>query len=138
MRRALKFLINARVLNKGMNRYAKGASSERELIHLLNARGFSVMRAPSSGGSAYPLDVVAIRKGMILAFEIKTWNRKPRLEKEQLNPFREWCERAGAMGFLGWRGRGRWSFLRLEDVAAGNYKDENWISMENFLHVLGE
>lgn len=121
-----------------MPSYRKGVSSERELVHLLNSRGFSVMRAPSSGGSAYPLDVVALKKGMILAFEIKTWNRKPYLEAVQVNAFREWCERAGAMGFLGWRSRGKWLFLRIEDIIAGNYKDENWISMENFLRALGE
>lgn len=119
-----------------MPSYSKGASGERELVHMLNNHGFSVMRAPSSGGALYPLDIVALKKGMIIAFEIKTWNRKPRLEKDQMNGFREWCERAGAMGFLGWRGRGRWSFLRLDDVVAGNYADENWISMDSFLRVL--
>ena len=108
------------------------------MAHILNNRGFSVMRAPSSGGAIYPLDIVAIKKGFVLAFEIKTWNRKPYLEAAQVSAFREWCERAGAMGFLGWRARGRWSFLRLEDALEGSYKDENWISMEDFLKVLGE
>jgi len=118
-----------------MPSYAKGSAGERELAHILNSRGFSVMRAPSSGGAIYPLDIVAIKKGVVLAFEIKTWNRKPYLEAAQVNAFREWCERAGAMGFLGWRGRGKWSFLRLEDVLNSNYKDDSWISMEGFLRA---
>ncbi|MBM3304234.1 MAG: Holliday junction resolvase [Candidatus Aenigmarchaeota archaeon] len=118
-----------------MPSYSKGAKGERELIHILNSRGFSVMRAPSSGGAIYPLDIVAIRKGLVLAFEIKTWNRKPYLEAAQVSAFREWCEKAGAMGFLGWRGRGKWSFLRIEDALNSNYKDESWISMEGFLRT---
>ena len=116
-----------------MPSYRKGARGEHELVHILNSRGFSVMRAPSSGGAIYPLDVVAIKKGLVLAFEIKTWNRKPYLEAAQTNAFREWCDRAGAMGFLGWRGRGKWLFLRLEDVLNGNYKDEKWITLDGFL-----
>jgi len=118
-----------------MPSYRKGYRGEAELVHILNDRGFSVMRAPSSGGAIYPLDIVAIKKGLVLAFEIKTWNRKPYLEAAQVGAFREWCERAGAMGFLGWRGRGKWSFLRLEDVMNSNYKDDSWISMEGFLKV---
>jgi Holliday junction resolvase len=93
------------------------------------------MRAPSSGGALYPLDILAIKNGNVLAFEIKTWNRKPYLESSQVAAFREWCGRAGATGFLGWRGRGKWLFLRLEDVLASNYRDESWITMENFLAV---
>ncbi len=118
-----------------MNRYAKGSASERELMHILNSRGFSVMRAPSSGGAIYPLDIVAIRKGFVLAFEIKTWGRKPYLEAAQLDGFKEWCGRAGAMGFLGWRSRGKWLFLRLEDALDSNYKDDKWITMDDFLKV---
>jgi Holliday junction resolvase len=120
-----------------MPSYRKGAGGERELAHLLNSKGFSVMRAPSSGGSVYPLDIVALRKGMIIAFEIKTWNRKPYIDKAQLAGLRGWCDRAGAMGFVGWRARGKWLFLRLEDAEQSNYRDENWISMERFLLALG-
>ena len=116
-----------------MNRYAKGSNSERELVHILNSRGFSVMRAPRSGGAIYPLDIVAIKRGLVLAFEIKTWDRKPYMEAAQISAFREWCERAGAMGFLGWRSRGKWLFLRLEDVLNSDYKDDKWITMDGFL-----
>ncbi len=118
-----------------MPSYRKGAAGERELVHILNSRGFSVMRAPSSGGAIYPLDIVAIRKGLVLAFEIKTWDRKPYLEAAQLNAFNGWCSRAGAMGFLGWRSRGKWLFLRLEDALNSDYKDDRWITMDDFLNV---
>lgn len=118
-----------------MPSYRKGVGGERELAHLLNSRGFAVMRAPSSGGVLYPLDMIAIKRGVVLAFEVKTWSRKPRLEAASASAFREWCERAGAMGFLGWRARGKWLFLRMGDVLAGSYGDENWISMERFLEA---
>jgi Holliday junction resolvase len=120
-----------------MPSYSKGARGEHELLHILNSRGFAVMRAPSSGGAIYPLDIVAIKKGVVLAFEIKTWDRKPYLEAAQASAFREWCGRAGAMGFLGWRSRGKWLFLRLEDALNSNYKDDSWITMEGFLEVFG-
>lgn len=115
-----------------MPSYRKGVASERELAKILDGAGFSVMRAPSSGGSKYPLDILAAKNGSMLAFEIKSWNRKPYLERAQTDVFRRWCERAGARGFLGWRSRGRWAFLPLEHVVAGNYGDDMWVGIETF------
>jgi Holliday junction resolvase len=120
-----------------MKTYAKGARAESELIHYLNYKGFAVMRAPSSGGWLYPLDIVAIKKGLILAFEIKHHEKKPKIDKEQLSGLREWCNKAGAIGLIGWRSAGnKWLFLRLEDAEANKYEDENWIGMERMIDLL--
>ena len=122
--------------NKHMKTYAKGSRSERELLHLLNSRGFAVSRVPSSGGFLSPLDVVAIKKGLILAFEIKAWSKKPKIDRKQLASFREWCDKAGAVGLIAWRTTGRWLFLRLEDAENDSYEDENWMEMGLLLKAL--
>jgi Holliday junction resolvase len=120
-----------------MKFYRKGVRSERELVHFLNQKGFSVSRTASSGGFLYPVDIVALKKGLILAFECKAHRIKPRLQKDRLKNFRDWCDRAGAMGFLAWRApQNRWFFLRMEDAEKNNYGDENWIEMGNFLKAV--
>ncbi len=128
--------------------YSKGSRAERDLAHFLNDKGFATLRVPSSGGFLSPLDIVAIRKGLIFAFEVKSHKVKPRLRKEQLAAFTGWCRKAGAMGFVAWRrteGSGdeiltasnRWLFLRMEDAEAGNYGDENWIERDQLLRFFG-
>ena len=119
-----------------MKTYAKGSRSERELLHFLNSRGFAVSRVPSSGGFLSPLDVVAIKKGLILAFEIKAWNKKPKIGRKQLVGLREWCDKAGAVGLIAWRTTGKWLFLRLEDAEQNRYEDENWMEMNMLLNAL--
>ena len=120
-----------------MKTYSKGVRGDRELMHFLNYKGFAVSRAPSSGGFLTPVDIIAIRKGVVLGLEIKTWEKKPRIDKKQLAGLRGWCDKAGAMGFIAWRSAGnKWLFLRLEDAEANKYEDENWMQMENFLNAL--
>ncbi|MCK4497191.1 MAG: hypothetical protein KAU24_03290 [Candidatus Aenigmarchaeota archaeon] len=117
-----------------MKFYRKGVRFERELIHFLNYKGFSVSRTASSGGYLYPVDIVALKRGLILAFECKAHKNKPKLQKDKLKKFKDWCKNGGAMGFLAWRApKNRWLFLRIEDAEKNNYADENWIGMENFL-----
>ena len=112
------------------NKAAKGASFERELLQFLHAKGFSVMRAPSSGGYFYPVDIVAIKQGKILAFECKNYKVKPRLDQKQIDSFNGWCKRASAIGFLAWRTpKNEWKFLRMEDAENKNYTDEHWFEM---------
>ncbi len=127
-----------------MKTYAKGSRAEREILHYLNHKGFSCVRVPSSGGFISPLDVLAIKKGLILAFEIKNHKTKPRLNKKQLSSFSEWCRRAGALGFVAWRrttppnltASERWLFLRINDAEQGNYEDDNWIERNMLLNAL--
>lgn len=111
----------------------KGIFYERELLHFLSGRGFSVCRIPSSGSLLTPVDIIAMKRGLILCIECKAWSKKPKLKKTKLKNFKEWCKRAGAIGLLAWRVRGKWLFLRIEDAENGNYSDENWLEMETLL-----
>jgi Holliday junction resolvase len=128
--------------------YAKGSRAERELAHFLNHKDFAVLRVPSSGGFLSPLDVVAARKGLLMAFEIKSHAKKPKLRGEQLKQFSSWCQKAGAMGFVAWRrtesddaeplsASRRWMFLRIEDARQNRYDDENWMERDMLLRAMG-
>ncbi len=119
-----------------MKTYAKGAFYERELLHFLNSKGFAVIRAPSSGGNLSPVDIVAIKKGLVIAIESKAWENKPKLPHDRIQRLKEWSDKAGAITFLGWRTKNKWLFLQLKDVLENRYEDEYWIGMENFLTAL--
>jgi Holliday junction resolvase len=120
-----------------MKPYTKGVRFERDLLHFFNHKGFSVLRVPSSGSSVSPVDIIAIKKGLIIAIECKAWAKKPRIEKKSLQKFRMWVDRAGALGFIAWKKpRNEWLFLRIDDAENGNYEDENWFRMENLLNAL--
>jgi Holliday junction resolvase len=118
-----------------MKTYSKGYRAEREMLRFLSSRGYSCIRAASSGGAHTPADLVAIKDGRILCFEIKSWSKKPVLSKTKLDPFISWCRTAQAMGFLAWYNKNRWRLLPLKDAEARRYGDENWIDMESFLRV---
>jgi len=129
--------------------YSKGSRAELELAHFLNHKGFATLRVPSSGGFLSPLDVVAIRRGQVLAFEIKSHAKKPRLNKDQLERFSAWCEKANAIGFVAWRrttsedtkplsASQRWLFLPIENARKNDYSDEQWVERDVlFLNVFG-
>lgn len=119
-----------------MKTYAKGVLFEREMLHFLNYKGFSCMRQASSGGFITPADIVAMKKGLILGIECKNHKTKPRLVPKKLRKFKEWCERAGAIGLLAWRAPGnKWLFLRIEDAENNRYDDDNWLDIEGVLRV---
>jgi Holliday junction resolvase len=120
-----------------MKTYYKGARAERELLHFLSSRGCSCMRAASSGGYMTPVDIIAMKKGSILCFEIKNWAKKPKLDADKIKRFREWCTQASGMGFLAWYNDNRWRFLTLTDAEGNRYEDENWIEMRDFFRIFG-
>lgn len=99
--------------------YIKGARAERDLAKRLKDMGFGVIRAAGSGGNVSIPDLVAIKRGRILAFECKAWKTKPKLKKEEYNEFIDWCKRSGAMGFLAWKNKG-WLFLNIKDLKNHN------------------
>lgn len=103
--------------------YAKGARAERELAKKLMDLGFSVVRSGKSGSSISVPDIIALKRGIILAFECKSWKNVPKLRKEQYEKFLEWCEKAGAIGFLAWRKK-RWFFLNVKNLKEGNIKND--------------
>jgi Holliday junction resolvase len=124
--------------------YSKGSRAERDLAHFLNNKGFATLRVPSSGGFLSPLDVVAIKGGQVIAFEVKSHAKKPKLKKDQLERFSEWCGKAGAMGFVVWRRTSsendepmsasqRWLFLPIENARNNDYSDESWVERDVLL-----
>ena len=114
--------------------YAKGSRAERELLMFLHTKGFAVVRAPSSGGFFSPADIVAIKRGLVLAIECKAWAKEPRIGRKQLEGLRKWCDKAGATGLIGWRTTGKWLFNLLDQAERGNY---SWIEMDHLLMALG-
>ncbi len=117
--------------------YRKGVRFERDLLHFFNDRGFSVLRTPSSGNKITPVDIIAIKRGLIIAIECKAWSKKPRIETKKIIQMREWVNKAGAFGFIAWKKPGNvWTFLRIDDAEKGNYDDENWFRMDNLLNVI--
>lgn len=100
-----------------MTRYSKGANAERELIHELYNRGFSVVRVAGSGKTALPApDIIALSREKKLAFECKAWSSgSVSIPLDQMRELISWCERGGAEPFIAWKfPREGWFFLKPE------------------------
>jgi Holliday junction resolvase len=108
--------------------YKKGVAYERELLYLLKSKGFAVMRAPSSGGKISPIDVVALKKGLILAIECKAWLKKPKLNSQKAKEIIDWAEKAGAIPLLAWRSKNGWQFSKVENP-------DIWFSFEQIMNI---
>lgn len=116
--------------------YAKGARYERSLIQFLSSKGFSTLRVAGSGHNT-PIDILAVKKGLILGVECKAHQTKPKIQKEKVNEMKQWCEQAGALGFLAWHPPKRdWLFLPLKNLVENKYEDEHWIGMDSLLEAL--
>jgi len=105
----------------------RGTEYERDLAYKLYKRGWAVIRAPASGARAkrylYP-DLVAVKKGRVLAIEVKTLKdeRTLYISERQVNVLREWEERAGAEAWIAVKvrdGRG-WRFYSVENLVKTN------------------
>lgn len=99
---------------------ARGYRAERELVVKLWRRGFAVMRAPASGSKVkramYP-DVVAIKRGRVAVFEVKSRSREEAiyLDRDQVEKMVEFAERAGGKAFVAIKIPGRdWIFIPVE------------------------
>ncbi len=120
-----------------------GFSHERDLVLRLWNKGFAVIRAPASGSRAkriaYP-DIVAIRKGIVFAFEVKTTHKnKPiYVPKHQVEKIREFIRRAGGYGFIAVKiiGETGWRFISIDRlVEAGNNYKINRETLTNSLKI---
>ena len=99
-------------------RYRKGANAERELIQMLFAKGFSVVRVAGSGATSLPCpDCLALSKQKKLAFECKAWSGKYlHLSKQQMEELVEWSDNAGLDLFIAWKiPREGWRFIQAQD-----------------------
>ncbi len=110
---------------------SRGYRAERELVATLWRMGFAVMRAPASGSKIkradYP-DVVAIRKGKVAVFEVKSRRKYENiyLSRTQVRKLINFTERAGGKAFIairipheGWRVV---PVENLELMGNGNYR----------------
>ena len=101
-----------------MNRYSKGARSERELLNTLYGKGYSVIRSAGSGVNSLSPDLLAIKDGKGIAFECKAWDRDSlALEKEQLEALIEWQRNTKMDTYVAWRMNIHgWFFIKPEEM----------------------
>jgi len=81
----------------------KGVREERELVKILDRLGFAVLRAPASGSRTRldRPDLLAGRKGFIVALEVKTTSRETLyLGEESVAQLLRFSRRFGAKPFL--------------------------------------
>ena len=101
-----------------MQRYSKGARSERELLNTLYGMKYSVMRSAGSGVNSISPDIIAIKGGSGLAFECKAWEKSSiSIEPEKYESLCEWERNSGMQTFIAWRMNGEsWFFIKLDEM----------------------
>ena len=104
-----------------MTRYDKGARSERELLNLLDAEGYSVTRSAGSGVNALSPDLVAMKKGRCIVIECKAWDRGSlSLEPDQFEKILEWESNTEFPTYVAWRMNGMgWFFIKPGEFEKG-------------------
>ena len=81
----------------------RGVREERELVNLLDKLGFAVLRAPASGSRTRldRPDILAGRRGFIVALEVKSTSKKALYVRgESIAQLKRFSERFGAKPFL--------------------------------------
>ncbi len=110
-----------------MARTRRGIEAERELAQILWEKGWAVIRGPASGGGVrkrFQPDLVAIKDGIILVFEIKTLSapRPIYIDKRKFENIVEWSGRAGGKPVIAvrlpWKGWRIHEISKLEDVGS--------------------
>jgi Holliday junction resolvase len=98
-----------------MSNKSRGCNYERQLVDLLHQRGFAAVRVAGSGAKPLPTpDIVACRRGKILAIECKT-SRKNQvyLRDEQVDDLKVYSRTAGAKPLLAIKFlQQQWHFLK--------------------------
>ena len=105
------------------DRRRRGFSAERELVKKLWKYGFAAIRGPASGAkvkkSVYP-DVVAIYKGLVLVFEVKSRSKLQSIymKRSQLEKLIEFARRAGGRALIAVKisELRDWKIVSVEDV----------------------
>ena len=102
--------------------YRKGYRGELELVHMLSKKGWLVFRSPRSGRITLPCpDIIAVKKGKILAIECKVRRDAFSIPIEQLDQLKQWEDKGGASVFIAWKiPHFKWLFLKLNDVIENN------------------
>lgn len=97
----------------------KGATAERELIHLFWANSWTACRVAGSGRMNYPSpDIIANKNGASLAIECKaTKSEYQYLEKREVEELKTFAQKAGARALIALRfNHKQWRFLNPEDL----------------------
>lgn len=111
----------------------KASRAENELATILWSMGYAVIRGPSSGGGVrrrFQPDLVAVKNGVILVFEVKTAREGEPLyvESSQIVGIQEFARRAGGFAYVAVRLKGgEWRFHPVESLEVtkgGNFKIE--------------
>ena len=108
----------------------RGVREERELVRLLDRLGFAVVRAPASGSRTRMdrPDVLAGRRGLILALEVKTTSQPLLyLKRKSVEQLVRFSERFGAKPLIAVKFKGKrrgWLLLEVGQLepAGGNFK----------------
>jgi Holliday junction resolvase len=84
-----------------MNRYAKGANFEREIVTDLWSHGWASMRAAGSGTTSYPVpDVIGARNGRLVLIECKTTKSDRLSLKQNILALEEFRKLAGGEAYI--------------------------------------
>lgn len=108
----------------GSWRYVKGAHAERELLALLQGKGFKVVRAAGSGVAGDCPDLVVLSSTKKFAVECKAWKKSVYIGKPKFLQMHEWELSTGMPVFLAWKPhRKQWAFFPLSAMreTAQNY-----------------
>ncbi|MEM0366769.1 MAG: Holliday junction resolvase Hjc [Acidilobaceae archaeon] len=112
---------------------AKGSRAENELAIILWNLGYAVIRGPSSGGGVrrrFQPDIVAIKNGHILIFEVKTGREGEPIyvEASQVIGIQEFARRSNGKAYIAVRlAGGEWRIHNIDMLSitkGGNYKLE--------------
>ncbi len=114
-----------------MNNKRRGWYGEYKLMTLLKKAGFFVMRAPASGSKVKRfdyVDVIAIKKGLILLFEVKRRIKKDTIEitKEQIDKLKRARELTEGQAYISVYidDEKRWYFFTLEQL---EFKNDHYL-----------
>ncbi|MGC8620902.1 MAG: Holliday junction resolvase [Caldisphaera sp.] len=104
--------------------YAKAKASrlENDLANTFWSLGYAVIRGPSSGAGVskrYSPDLLAIKDGIILVFEIKSKRKSGSLyiDSSQILGLQEFAKRAKGIPIIAFKSRGKeWKFHFLNNL----------------------
>jgi Holliday junction resolvase len=102
-----------------MSRKSRGIAFERELVHILQEKGFAAIRIAGSGCTQTPsADILAGNGRSLFAFECKSTSLAHRyISIEAMNEFVTFAHQFGAQAWIAIRFlRTPWFFLHFEDI----------------------
>lgn len=105
-----------------MTRYSKGARTERELLHYLYSKGYSVMRSAGSGINTLSPDIIAMKSDRRFAFECKAWDRESlSIENGRFQGLLDWQRNTGMDTYVAWRMSNMgWFFIKLDEMKSND------------------